>query len=79
MLGGTIRKRIRQISVDGNNSMSNLAQLIIGDLSSASNGVSADEPEESSSYLNLASTLPASLLHNNTAHPDNELSMSNHF
>lgn len=79
VLGTTIRQRIRQISIDDGNSMSDLAQLIIPGLESTSDNFSIDEQEPASP--DLASTLPATLLGGKSSADDRDpiLSHSNHF
>lgn len=80
VLGNTIKKRIRQISVDDANSMSDLAQLIVNDLGSTSPSPGTCEQEEVDT-LDLASTMPAGLLSSNMANNEDvdDMSRSTHF
>lgn len=81
MLGRSISKRMRQISIDDSSSMSDLAQLIVADLGSTSPSIPLEEAEVAPDRL-LSSTLPATLLLNNHLGAnvsDVELSQSNHF
>ncbi|XP_067933259.1 transient receptor potential cation channel subfamily M member 3-like isoform X2 [Watersipora subatra] len=81
VLGKSIRKRIRQISVDDSNVMSDIAQQYMNDLDSESPTLTADELEDSGTGGDLASTLPASLFKNGETGvaAGHELSQSNHF
>ncbi|KAF6019950.1 hypothetical protein EB796_021770 [Bugula neritina] len=79
-LGKTIERRLRQISIDDGNSMSDLAQIICKDLGTSSPTNTNDDAEECDNDM-LSSTLPATLINNNHTTIDNELdlSRSNHF
>lgn len=78
MVGNSLRQRIRQISVDDSNSMSNIAQLIMDDIKSSSPYPLTDAAEDSSD-VDLSATHPAMSFHTNEKVEDDALSQSNHF
>jgi len=71
-----MKSRIRQISVDDSNSMSNLAQLIMAELSAASPCPIADEHSDTES--SLSNTMPESML-KESMREDMDLSQTTHF